>query len=681
MKLLVIDDDRALGALLLHLLRQRRYAVDLAATAGEGFALALEQHYNAILLDVMLPDADGIDLCRRLREERCRSPILLLTARSADVVAGLDAGADDYVRKPFDPGVLLARIRALLRRSPLAVVGGNQLEWGPLRLDRLSVRVTVHGVPVQLAPQQYRLLELFLSHPQRIFSRSAILDLLWPTGRSPGCGTVTNGIKDLRQALRRAGLQGDPIETVRGMGYRLRVRLEAADEVAVTFGGEAGAALGEGFGAGEEVAGDSEGPAVPPFPRPGREGSAQASLKQAIAELGVDYGPEVAALQRLAQALESERPPTAATDALLAAALAAAHQLRGGLGTLGNEPGSILAGNLETLLTAAQGRAIAVPTVPLRRLLKALGQTLAADAAVPGAPDPAGAMEPLPPPATPDAPPDRPLVLFTEDDALFKALAAAAQSLGCRLRRRSLQAPVPAQMAPAPPVAALVDFGAGVGDRAGLWRLAEVRSRGLRLPTIALIDAAAMDIPQRVAILRRGADRFLDRQGDPHGPIQTALAIAQEHRSTRPPTVALVDGNPHRAQAIATALRPYLPRPARHYPTAIALWTDRDRTPLDILLIHWQLPDLSGLTLGQLIHQTPPRPPLLILVIDPDTTPTIESAAFQAGFDDVLPYPVAPQTLRARTLLRLPPGSRAPLSPPPPPPPPSPSHDQTHPAG
>ncbi|GAB4356356.1 MAG: response regulator [Cyanophyceae cyanobacterium] len=671
--------------MLLHLLRQRRYAVDVAATAGEGFALALEQHYNAILLDVMLPDADGIALCRRLREEQCRSPILLLTARSADVVAGLDAGADDYVRKPFDPGVLLARIRALLRRSPLATMGGNQLEWGPLRLDRLSVRVTIHGVPVQLAPQQYRLLELFLSHPQRIFSRSAILDLLWPTGRSPGCGTVTNGIKDLRQALRRAGLQGDPIETVRGMGYRLRVHLEA-DEMAVTFGGAAGTALGEGFGVGN-ASDTSDAPEGPPlvtlFPRSGREGSAQVSLQQAIAALGVDYGPEVAALQRFAQALDSGRPITAATDALLAVALGAAHQLRGGLGTLGNEPGSILAGNLETLLEAAQGRAIAVPAIPFRRLLTALGKTLAAEP-LPGALDVPDAAEPLPPTAAPDALPDRPLVLFTEDGALFKALAAAAQALGWRLRRRSLQAPVPAQMAPHPPVAALVDFGPGGGDRAGLWRLAEVRSRGLRVPTVALIDTAAMDIPQRVAILHRGADRVLDRQGNPHSPIQTALAIARENRPIRPPTVALVDGDPQRAQAIATALRPYLHRPARHYPTAIATWTDRDRphptAPIDILLIHWQLPDLSGLTLGQLVHQTPPRPPLLILVIDPDTTPTIEAAAFQAGFDDVLTHPVAPQTLRARTLLRLAHGRlahgrRAPLSSP------SPSHDQTHPAG
>jgi DNA-binding response OmpR family regulator len=670
LKLLVIDDDRALGALLLHLLRQRRYAVDLAATAGEGFELALEQHYNAILLDVMLPDADGIDLCRRLREEQCRSPILLLTARSADVVAGLDAGADDYVRKPFEPGVLLARIRALLRRSPLAIAGNNQLDWGPLRLDRLSVRVTIQGVPVQLAPQQYRLLELFLSHPQRIFSRSAILDLLWPTGRSPGCGTVTNGIKDLRQALRRAGLQGDPIETVRGMGYRLRVHLEA-DEMAATLGDGAIAVRGERS---QVIPGELGEPARPDGLRPWQPRSIQAVLQGAIADLGVDYGPEVAALHRFAQAIASGRPVTATTDALLAAALTAAHQLRGGLGTLGNHQGSILAGNLETLLGAAQGRAIAVPVLPLRRLLTALEQTLAVNG-------PPKAMESAPPPLAPAPPSERPLVLFTEDSALGNALAAAAQTLGWRLMRRSLHTPVPAQMAPHPPLAALVDFGPGRCDRAGLWRLTEARSRGFPLPTVALVDAAALTFPQRVALAKRGVDRVLDRQGDPHGPIQAALAIAQRHRPAPPPTVTLVDGNPHRAQAIATALHPYLHRPARHHPSAIATWThhrDRPNTISDILLIHWQLPDLDGLLLGQLLHRTPQRPPLLILVIDPDTGPTIEATAFQTGFDDVLTYPLSPQTLRARTLLRLPHKRRTPPSPSPTIPP---SHDKTHPAG
>lgn len=609
MKLLVIDDDRALGALLLHLLRQRRYAVDLAATAGEGFALALEQHYNAILLDVMLPDADGIDLCRRLRQEQCRSPILLLTARSADVVAGLDAGADDYVRKPFDPGVLLARIRALLRRSPLVAAGSNQLEWGPLCLDRLSVRVTVHGVPVQLAPQQYRLLELFLSHPQRIFSRSAILDLLWPVGRSPGCGTVTNGIKDLRQALKRAGLQADPIETVRGMGYRLRIHLEA-DEVAARFVATP-RAVGDGDGA---IAPSLSGELRPqdPWPSAGagtqppgsasmglrsarsRGISPQESLRRAIAALGIDYGPEVAMLQRLAQALTSGQPITSGTDALLAVALAAAHQLRGGLGTLGNEQGSILAGNLETLLGVAQGRAIAVPVAPFQRLLTALEQTLTT----------APIAIALPPPVPTAAIPERPLVLFTEDCTLGNALAAAAQTLGWRLIRRSLRTPAPAQLAPHPPVAALVDFGPGPGDRASLWRLAEARSRGLPLPTIALINPAAMGLAQRLAALRRGASLFLDRQGEPHGPIQAALAIATAAAPS--PTVAIVDGHGPRARAIAAALHPYLAAPARHLPTAAALWSARDRA--DILLIHWQLPDMAGLDLAELLHHTPPRP-------------------------------------------------------------------------
>jgi DNA-binding response OmpR family regulator/HPt (histidine-containing phosphotransfer) domain-containing protein len=223
MRILLIEDDQYTSEFLLATLSAHRYAVDVVADGSTGLDLAAQSSYDLILLDVLIPKCNGIEVCRRLRAQGCQTPILMLTVQDSneDVITGLDAGADDYVAKSCDSSQLLARMRALLRR------GGNTtsspvLTWGPLCLNPALAQVTYNQKEIALRPKEYSLLELFLRHPQRVLSRSAIIDHLWSIEETPVEGVVTNLIKDLRQRLKSAGMTTDLIETVYGLGYRLR---------------------------------------------------------------------------------------------------------------------------------------------------------------------------------------------------------------------------------------------------------------------------------------------------------------------------------------------------------------------------------------------------------------------------------------------------------------------------
>ncbi len=221
MKILLVEDDAILVEALVRALSAEHYAVDVATDGQMGWTMASAAVYDVILLDVMLPKLDGISLCRQLRAHGSQTSILLLTSQdnSSSKVVGLDAGADDYMTKPFNLEELLARIRALQRRESVTLL--PVLTWEVLSLNPSTREVTHRGTPIRLRPREYDLLELFLRNPQRVFSRAAILDHLWSFEGSPGEETVTAHIKGLRQHLKAAGVRHDPIETVYGIGYRL----------------------------------------------------------------------------------------------------------------------------------------------------------------------------------------------------------------------------------------------------------------------------------------------------------------------------------------------------------------------------------------------------------------------------------------------------------------------------
>lgn len=221
MKILLVEDDESLASLLIQLLKMQHYQVDLATDGQTGWELATAFSYDLLLLDVMLPVLDGISFCQQWRTAGDLTPILFLTALdlSKSKVTGLDAGADDYVVKPFNPDELLARIRALLRRGHPASL--PVMQWGNVQLDPSSCQVTCDRQSVHLTSKEYELLELFLRNPHRIFSSSVLLDRLWSVDELPTESTVRSHIKGLRRKLAKTGA-GDPIETIYALGYRLR---------------------------------------------------------------------------------------------------------------------------------------------------------------------------------------------------------------------------------------------------------------------------------------------------------------------------------------------------------------------------------------------------------------------------------------------------------------------------
>jgi DNA-binding response OmpR family regulator/HPt (histidine-containing phosphotransfer) domain-containing protein len=222
MRILVVEDDPIIAQLIEAILQQHKYAIDFATDGQMGLDLSDAYEYDAILLDVSLPKKDGISVCQQIRAQGNTVPILLLTGLDspADRARGLDAGADDYLGKPFDPEELLARLRAILRRShqPSTPI----LTWGNLQLDPVGATVTYGGKLVSVTPKEYALLELLLRNSKRVFSCNAILDHLWSYGGTPSEEAIRTHIKGLRHKLKLAGAAADLIETVYGIGYRLK---------------------------------------------------------------------------------------------------------------------------------------------------------------------------------------------------------------------------------------------------------------------------------------------------------------------------------------------------------------------------------------------------------------------------------------------------------------------------
>lgn len=222
MRILLVEDDFRLAETLAEALTDQRYVVDVVSDGEAGWEQVKVLNYDLMLLDLMVPELDGVSLCQRLRSHGYSMPVLMLTACDTvtDKINGLDAGADDYVVKPVDLGELFARIRALLRR-------GNScsppiLEWGNLRLDPSTYEVNYANKPLHLTPKEYSLLELLLRSGRRVLSRSVIIEHIWSLEAPPEEDTVKVHIRSLRQKLKAAGAPDNLIETVHSMGYRLR---------------------------------------------------------------------------------------------------------------------------------------------------------------------------------------------------------------------------------------------------------------------------------------------------------------------------------------------------------------------------------------------------------------------------------------------------------------------------
>ncbi|MBL1199056.1 MAG: response regulator [Nostoc sp. ZfuVER08] len=327
MKILIVEDDELNAYLLTSVLTNQNYAVEVAADGDIAWDFIQTCDFDLILLDVMLPKLDGISLCRQIRSHGLQVPILLLTGCDSghEKAIGLDAGADDYVVKPFDQEELVARVRALLRRGSITLQ--PILERGNLRLDPSSCEVNYAGNLLPLTPKEYSLLELFLRNTQRVFSCGMILEHLWSYEDTPQEEAVRTHIKGLRHKLKAVGAPSDFIETVYGIGYRLKP-LEEVGETREKAGANA------------------------QCPMPNAQPQQQTLMQ--VAEIWQRYQGRVEEQVKVLEQAIAALCQNNLKRELQSLATKEAHTLAGSLGTFGLTLSSKWARNIELLLSCGQ---------------------------------------------------------------------------------------------------------------------------------------------------------------------------------------------------------------------------------------------------------------------------------------------------------------------------------------
>ena len=221
MRILVVEDEKKVASFLQKGLREEGYSVDVAHDGGDGLMKALVHEYDLLLLDVMLPGKSGVEIVRELRAKERATPVLMLTARDSeqDVIMGLDAGADDYLTKPFGFDELLARVRALIRRG--GATRADRLVYDDVELDRVKHTAGRRGQRLDLTPKEFQLLEFFMLSPERVVRRTELLEKVWDLTFDPMSNVVDVHVGHLRRKLGKAG-EDALLHTVRGVGYVFR---------------------------------------------------------------------------------------------------------------------------------------------------------------------------------------------------------------------------------------------------------------------------------------------------------------------------------------------------------------------------------------------------------------------------------------------------------------------------
>ncbi|MBD2533561.1 response regulator [Nostoc flagelliforme FACHB-838] len=603
MKILLVEDDILLSTALFESLSANRYTIDIASNGQAGLELAISAEYDLILLDWLIPKLDGISLCRQLRSQGYRKSILLLTGKNsnADIIAGLDAGADDYVIKPFDPEALLARIRSLLRRNQ--AISPSRLTWGNLCLNASAGRVTCNDQEIPLTATEYNLLELFLQNRDRIFSRSAILDRLWGFDDAPTESAVTTHIKDLRKKLKTGGLTEEILETVYGMGYRIKP------------------APNHSISAVEK---NQDGKKKP--------GSKDITpVNRVLEKFRNSFGGQVVVLEQAKTALLAGN----LKQELQQQALREAHKLAGSMGSFGYPEGSRLARKIEHLLLEDSSLSPEQMS-DFSQLVTALRQELTK-------------------PAVTSTAQSFPInqnyrVLVIDDDAtLTEQLQAEAESWKIRMKVAPNLATARSLFSLATPDAVLLDLSFPTTEEDGLILLSEITQRSPNTPVIVFTGRDTLT--DRLTVSRLGAKKFLHKPATTEQIFQ-AIARVLTQPKTSEAKVLIVDDDPVILAGLSALLTPWglevttLSQPEQFWEVLIA-------TSPDLVVLDLEMPIVNGLELCQVVRQDAQWGDLPILVVTAHTDAESLQQAFAAGADDFISKPVLGPELVTRVLSRI----------------------------
>jgi DNA-binding response OmpR family regulator/HPt (histidine-containing phosphotransfer) domain-containing protein len=657
MKILVVEDDLVVADALKITLSNWKYAVEIAHDGQAGLEFVEAFDYDLLVLDAVLPKLDGISLCRYVRSQGYMMPILLLTSKdsSHDRAIGLDAGADDYAIKPFEPEELSARIRALLRRGNDRVQ--PVLNWEHLTLDPRNYEVTYQDRLLNLTPKEYGLLELFLRYSRRLFSCGAILQHLWAYEDTPSEEAVRTHIKGLRHKLKAAGAPVDFIETVYGIGYRLKLSDPLTDRqlglVPITDDGNRSIATEPIYVSQTPTAAD-----LPDF---------LIEIWHRHQEQMLD---RVASIDRAITDLEHQTLNPEIRDR----AWQSAHTLAGALGTFGLALGSQAAKQIELLLDKDIELTLAqVPQLQsdVARLWAEIGskKTLAqTEIVTPPARSPwllSISKEPDLVSAWKFTTSDLEVVSATEltPSQLERSPQAVLLDLDCFPQIADGLSALSALDRDYPDLPVLVLSQPDSWQRSTWQQERELPvDDGTIVPQLDRLDRPSStaseaianrdrSLPQRIEIARRGARLFLSK---PMSAEQISLAVERvlQQAQARQAKVTIVDDDPVLLAGVSALLSTrgmkvtILSEPSR-------FWETLEASTPDLLILDLDMPTHNGIELCRAVRTDPQWATLPILFLTAHSAALASDRVFAAGADDFVTKPVVDATLVTRIINRL----------------------------
>ena len=625
MKILLVEDDKITVNLLAKALTSHNYNVNTAADGETALQLAQAYDYDLIVLDVLIPKLDGISLCRELRSSGCQMPILLLTALDSrsNLVEGLEAGADDYMVKPFNIEELIARIRALLRRGK-ASLSSTILTWQKLQVNPDTTEVTYAQKVLHLTPKEYNLLELFLRNPRRIFSRSAMLDRIWSAGEFPQEEAVTAHIKGLRHKLKAAGMTVDLVETVYGLGYRLKSLPEDMENQKVALG------TAETAKSQETLSAESSGKR-----RELSNDERRLKVLSVVAEirgkLRANFIEKVVIFDRAIAQLKTGN----LDDELRREAQDESHKLVGSLGTLGLPKGSQVARNIEHLFKAEN---VLKPGIvqQIEEFLDLLKQIF---------------DRPLEPESELVSPVrQKRRMLIVDDDSLQSdRLKTAASGSGFEIEVAKSPQAARIAISQQPPDAILLDLTFSRIQENGLALLAELLREKPEIPV--MVFSSHNQLSDRIEVARLGASGFLHKSIPP-ADILKAVGQILDQTGAAEAKVMVVDDDVHLLAALKVILQPWglqvttLDEPEK-------FWEVLETTCPDLLILDVEMPGYSGIELCLAVRNDLRWSKLPVLFLTAHSESEIVRQMFVAGADDYVNKPIVEPELIARILNRL----------------------------
>jgi DNA-binding response OmpR family regulator len=629
MKILVIEDDQLVADTLLELLTTQTHAVEVASDGETGANLLKTYEYDLVILDLTLPKIDGLSLCRQIRAQGSQVPILILTGRDDHHIKaiGLDAGADDYVVKPFDPEELLARVRALLRRTGESVQ--VILTWGDLKLNPSSCQVTYADRVVALTPKEYALTELFLRNPQRVFSCSAILDRLWSYEEAPGEEAVRTHIKGLRQKLKAADSGIDMIETVYGIGYRLRSKQH-------------------GLKGNSLIEHQKNGSKIPSWGvlSDQQEQDVRVKIQQIWQQSQDRIQAQLDVIQLLLIAISEQSTDSQGLLApeLCQNAMIEAHTLAGSLGIFGLVQGSHLAKQIETVLKTAGNLSSKLPE--LQACFVELQQEIQSSRQ-PQNPKP----EPLGNAPRVENADHLPLLLVIDADAQLvqNLIQDGTLSQFCikvvkdfKRAKEQIKHKLPSVILFDP------DVSKKIGD--SVTFLKQLSQHSPPIPTVIFTAHAALS-KRRNLLLKSGGSIFLPKPATAVqilGALQQAISRSDELRSH----ILVVDNDPTTLTLIQHLLQPWglnvitLADPKQ-------FWHILETTRPDLLILDILMPDVNGIELCQIVRGDAYWSELPIVILTSHQDSETINQVFSAGADDFVTKPIVGPELVTRIINRL----------------------------